>query len=56
MNNKTFSLGGIAIIDKGDKAEKFIRNLKEGIELHPVRHWTKYCIIAYSSFHSSRIF
>ena len=28
-----------------DKAEKFIRNLKEGIELHPVRHWNKWCII-----------
>jgi len=28
-----------------DKAEKFIRNLKERIELHPVRHWNKWCII-----------
>ena len=28
-----------------DKAEKFIRNLKEGIELHPIRHWNKWCII-----------
>ena len=28
-----------------DKAEKFIRNLKEGIELRPVRHWNKWCII-----------
>ena len=27
------------------EAEKFIRNLKEGIELHPVRHWNKWCII-----------
>jgi transposase len=28
-----------------DKAEKFIRNLKEGIELRPIRHWNKWCII-----------
>ena len=28
-----------------DKAEKFIRNLKEGIELRPIRHWTKWSII-----------
>ena len=28
-----------------DKAEKFIRALKEGIELHPIRHWSKWCII-----------
>ena len=28
-----------------DKAEKFIRNLKEGIELRPIRHWSKWSII-----------
>jgi len=28
-----------------DKAEKFIRALKEGIELRPIRHWSKYAII-----------
>jgi len=28
-----------------DKAEKFFRNLKEGIELHPVRHWNKWSVI-----------
>jgi transposase len=28
-----------------DKAEKFIRNLKEGIELRPIRHWNKWTII-----------
>ncbi len=28
-----------------DKAEKFIRNLKEGIELRPIRHWNKWAII-----------
>ena len=34
------------IINKDrDKAEKFIRNLKEGIELRPIRHWSKSSII-----------
>jgi transposase len=28
-----------------DRAEKFIRALKEGIELRPVRHWSKWTII-----------
>ena len=28
-----------------DKAEKFIRDLKEGIELGPIRHWTTEAII-----------
>ena len=28
-----------------DKAEKFIRALKEGLELRPVRHWNKYTVI-----------
>jgi len=28
-----------------DKAEKFVRNLKEGIELRPIRHWSKWAII-----------
>jgi len=28
-----------------DKAEKFIRALKEGIELRPIRHWSKHAII-----------
>ena len=30
--------------DRG-KAEKFIRDLKEGIELGPIRHWTTEAII-----------
>ncbi len=30
--------------DRG-KAEKFIRDLKEGIELGPIRHWTTNAII-----------
>ncbi|PIV68139.1 MAG: hypothetical protein COS08_07180 [Euryarchaeota archaeon CG01_land_8_20_14_3_00_38_12] len=28
-----------------DKAEKFIRALKEGLELRPIRHWNKWSII-----------
>jgi len=28
-----------------DKAEKFIRALKEGIEIRPIRHWSKWAII-----------
>ena len=27
-----------------DKAEKFIRGLKEGLELRPIRHWNTWCI------------
>lgn len=30
-----------------DKAEKFIRNLKEGTELRPMRHWSKNAVIGY---------
>lgn len=30
-----------------DKAEKLIRNIKEGTELHPMRHWTKNALIGY---------
>ena len=33
------------IYKQRDVAEKLIRNLKEGIELRPIRHWTKYAII-----------
>jgi transposase len=28
-----------------DKAEKFFRALKEGIELRPLRHWNKWSIV-----------
>ena len=28
-----------------DKAEKFIRALKEGLELRPIRHWSRWAII-----------
>jgi len=27
-----------------DKAEKFIRSLKEGLDLRPIRHWNTWCI------------
>jgi transposase len=30
-----------------DKAEKLIRNMKEGTELHPIRHWSKWAVIGY---------
>ena len=30
-----------------DKAEKLIRNIKEGTELRPIRHWSKRAIIGY---------
>jgi len=30
-----------------DKAEKLIRNMKEGTELRPIRHWSKLAVIGY---------
>ena len=30
-----------------DRAEKFIRDLKEGVELRPVRYWSRYAVIGY---------
>lgn len=30
-----------------DKAEKLIRNMKEGTELRPMRHWSKFAVIGY---------
>lgn len=30
-----------------DKAEKLIRNMKEGTELRPMRHWSKWAVIGY---------
>lgn len=35
----------LKIYKQRDAAEKLVRNMKEGIELRPVRHWTKYAII-----------
>jgi transposase len=30
-----------------DRAEKFIRDLKEGAELRPIRHWSRHAVIGY---------
>ena len=30
-----------------DKAEKLIRDMKEGTELRPIRHWSKFAVIGY---------
>ncbi len=30
-----------------DRAEKLIRNIKEGTDLHPIRHWTRKAIMGY---------
>jgi len=35
----------LRLYKKRDKAEKFIRNLKEGIEIRPLRHWSRWSII-----------
>jgi len=35
------------IYKKKDKAEKFIRDMKEGLELRPIRHWSREAIIGY---------
>lgn len=32
-------------INSRNFAEKFLRALKEGLELRPIRHWNKYCVI-----------
>jgi transposase len=35
----------VRLYKQRDKAEKLIRNLKEGIELRPIRHWSKWAVI-----------
>lgn len=35
----------LRIYKQKDAAEKLVRNMKEGIELRPIRHWSKYAII-----------
>lgn len=35
----------LCLYKQRDKAEKFIRSLKEGLELRPIRHWSKHAII-----------
>jgi len=37
----------LAFYKDRDKAEKLIRNMKEGTELRPIRHWNKYTIKGY---------
>lgn len=38
----------ILMLYKGrDKAEKLIRDLKEGTDLRPIRHWSKKAVIGY---------
>lgn len=35
----------LALYKERDRAEKFIRSLKEGVELRPIRHWSKWAVI-----------
>ena len=35
------------VYKKKDKAEKLIRSMKEGLEMRPIRHWSKEAIIGY---------
>ena len=35
----------LCLYKQRDVAEKFIRALKEGLELRPIRHWNKHCVI-----------
>jgi transposase len=37
----------LALYKDKDKVEKLIRNIKEGTELHPIRHWSKWMVIGY---------
>ena len=37
----------LRIYKKKDKAEKFIKGLKNGLSLRPIRHWSKNAIIGY---------
>jgi len=37
----------LALYKQRDKAEKLIRDMKEGTELRPVRHWNKFAILGY---------
>ncbi len=37
----------LTLYKEKDKAEKLIRNMKEGTELRPIRHWSKWAIIGY---------
>ncbi len=37
----------LALYKQRDKAEKLIRDMKEGTELRPVRHWNKFTVLGY---------
>lgn len=37
----------LTIYKERDKSEKLIRDMKEGTELRPIRHWSKWAIIGY---------
>jgi len=37
----------LTLYKEKDKAEKLIRGIKEGTELRPIRHWSKWAIIGY---------
>jgi transposase len=37
----------LALYKDRDKAEKLIRNMKEGTELHPIRHWNDWAVKGY---------
>lgn len=37
----------LALYKNRDKSEKLIRDMKEGTELRPMRHWSKWAIIGY---------
>ena len=37
----------LTLYKERDKAEKLIRDMKEGTELRPIRHWSKWAVIGY---------
>lgn len=37
----------LSLYKQRDKAEKLIRDMKEGTELRPMRHWSKWAVIGY---------
>lgn len=45
MDNEAYKI--LKLYKKKDVAEKLIRNMKEGSELRPMRHWSRLAIIGY---------
>jgi len=37
----------LALYKDKDKAEKLVRNIKEGTEIRPIRHWSKWAVMGY---------